>query len=113
MIDDDPDIKERAPHDELRERYGVTGAQAEGLLDHFGSVEAVADANHDALLKVPGIGPKAADSIAPKSTRLRWIQAIEGPRAVIPTYTGVDGYRRHYSERNTDPDREPDILDRF
>lgn len=47
--------------------------------DHFGNVAAVADASHGELQAVDGIGPMTADRITPKSTRLRWIQALAEP----------------------------------
>lgn len=40
---------------------GVTVAQV--LVDHFGSLEALAGASRDALEQIPGIGPKLAESV--------------------------------------------------
>lgn len=47
-----------------------------------------------------------ADSITPKSTRLRWIQALAEPGELIPTFTDQKGYVRHWSERDRHPNRE-------
>lgn len=106
MIDVDSDVEELVALAELQERYGVTGPQAKALLDHFGGVEAVADTGHDELQEVNGIGPMTADSITPKSTRLRWIQALAEPGELIPTFTDQKGYVRHWSERDRHPNRE-------
>lgn len=105
-IDTDPAVEELVALAELQERYDVTGPQAVALLDHFGSVAAVASADHDELLDVSGVGPMTADSITPKSTRLRWIQELTEPGVLIPTFTDPKGYVRHRSERDRHPKRE-------
>lgn len=92
----------------LQGRYGMTRPQAEALLDHFRSVEAVADAGNGELQEVDGIGPMTADSITPKNTRLRWIQALAEPGILIPVYTDKNGYVHHQSEREKHPKRESD-----
>lgn len=107
-IDADPDVEEMVALAELKQRYGVTEPQAEALLDHFGSADAVASAGHDELQEVHGIGPMTADTITPKSTRLRWIQDVIEPGMLIPTYTDHKGYARHWSERDRHPKREFD-----
>jgi len=43
---------------------GIGGVNAQMLMDHFWSVEALAAASPDELRQVPGVGPKLADSIA-------------------------------------------------
>lgn len=40
---------------------GVSAARARALLDHFGSIRAVANASADDLRQVDGVGPKTAD----------------------------------------------------
>jgi DNA ligase (NAD+) len=42
---------------------GVGGTVAELLMDHFGSLAALASASSEDLRQVPGIGPKLADSV--------------------------------------------------
>ncbi len=42
---------------------GVGGTVAELLMDHFGSLAALAEATREDLQQVPGIGPKLADSV--------------------------------------------------
>ncbi len=43
---------------------GIGGVNAQTLMDHFRSVEALACALPDDLKQIPGVGPKLADSIA-------------------------------------------------
>jgi len=43
---------------------GVGGVNAQTLMDHFRSLEALAAATPDELKQVPGVGPKLAESIA-------------------------------------------------
>lgn len=43
---------------------GIGGVNAQTLMDHFQSVEALARALPDDLKQIPGVGPKLADSIA-------------------------------------------------
>jgi len=43
---------------------GVGSAVAETLIDHYGSLEALAGASVEELQQIPGIGPKLAESIA-------------------------------------------------
>lgn len=43
---------------------GIGGVNAQTLMDHFRSVEALARALPDDLKQIPGVGPKLADSIA-------------------------------------------------
>ncbi len=42
---------------------GIGSKNAESLIDHFGSIKAIAIANYEDLLKCPGIGPERAISI--------------------------------------------------
>ncbi len=43
---------------------GVGGVVSQLLMDHFGSLDALAAATRDELRQVPGIGPKLADTVA-------------------------------------------------
>ncbi|MGQ9600257.1 MAG: NAD-dependent DNA ligase LigA [Anaerolineae bacterium] len=43
---------------------GVGETVAETLIDHFGSLDALAAASREELQQIPGIGPKLADSVA-------------------------------------------------
>ncbi|MFN2219112.1 MAG: NAD-dependent DNA ligase LigA [Anaerolineae bacterium] len=42
---------------------GIGGTAAQLLMDHFGSLEALAAASRDELEQIPGIGPKLAESV--------------------------------------------------
>jgi DNA ligase (NAD+) len=61
------EASKQRPADRLLAALGVQGigsVNAETLMDHFRSVEALAAASPDELRQVPGVGPKLADSIA-------------------------------------------------
>ena len=47
----------------LDEIDGIGPTRKRALLNHFGSVRAIADANLDALKRVPGLGNSAAEKI--------------------------------------------------
>lgn len=61
-----PKGKRRAQLALLQGLPGIGPERAAQLLDHFGSVENVVTASHEALANVPGIGPGTAK-------RIRWI----------------------------------------
>jgi DNA ligase (NAD+) len=57
--------KERSP-DRLLAALGIQGigsTVAQVLMDHFGSLEALAAASHEELEQIPGIGPKLAENV--------------------------------------------------
>ncbi len=43
---------------------GIGGTVAQVLIDHFGSLDALAAASREEMEQIPGIGPKLADSVA-------------------------------------------------
>jgi DNA ligase (NAD+) len=60
---------------------GVGGTVAELLVDHFGSLHALAAATADELRQVPGIGPKLADSVVDWFSHETNRQVVEKLRA--------------------------------
>jgi DNA ligase (NAD+) len=60
---------------------GVGGTVAELLMDHFGSLHALAAATADELRQVPGIGPKLADSVVDWFSHETNRQVVEKLRA--------------------------------
>ncbi len=61
------EASKQQPADRLLAALGIQGigaVNAQTLMDHFRSVEALAAASPDELRQVPGVGPKLADSIA-------------------------------------------------
>jgi ERCC4-type nuclease len=55
----------------------VSGVGARRLLDHFGTVRAIAAAGTDELRQVPGIGPKRSAAIVRVMTH-PWRRAEQG-----------------------------------
>ena len=56
---------------------GVGGTVAELLIDHFGSIAALASASPEALQEIPGIGPKLASAVREWFARGPNLQVVE------------------------------------
>ncbi len=64
---------------------GIGGVNAQTLMDHFRSLEALATATPDELRQVPGVGPKLAESIAgwfSHEPNRRLVDKLQGGRGV-------------------------------